>query len=120
MKRLALFGLCVIAALAPSLARADLLTFYIKNTHTFAVALEFFSHDRNEVWPGNDQVYLLDSDERKSIPIECNAGENICYGAWANGNDRLWWGVGPDNDHPCENCCRICKSGVTETINLSK
>ena len=32
------------------------------------------------------------------MPISCEAGERICYGAWVNGNDGISFGVGPDRE----------------------
>ena len=76
------------------------------------------SRDRDQVWPGGDQVYLLEKGEAKSVPVSCNAGENICYGAWVAGDDRIAWGVGPDNDHPCNDCCYICAEKTTAEIRI--
>ncbi len=84
------------------------------------VALELFSRDRDTVWPGGDKVFLIDPRARKSVPIACNQGERLCWGAWVNGNDRLSAGVGPDNDQPCDTCCFICVEHSTETIDLTE
>ena len=91
---------------------------FVKNQRQQAVAVELFSHDRQTAWPGDDQVFLIEPGSQKSVPISCNQGENICYGAWVNGNDRVSAGVGPDNDQPCDTCCFICVEKTTETIDL--
>ncbi len=56
--------------------------------------------------------------ERKSVTIGCQEGENVCYGAWANGNDRISFGVGADDDQTCTDCCRVCVGGTTETVDI--
>lgn len=102
--------------LAASPAAAADMTFFMKNDFSRGVAIELFGQDTGTRWPGGDQVFFLDKGERKSVPIECRAGENICYGAWVNGNDRVFWGVGPDNNRACDTCCVICVEKATETI----
>ncbi|MET2829909.1 hypothetical protein ABVQ20_23320 [Mesorhizobium shangrilense] len=114
-----LFRIAALAALVlTTTAHAADMAFFVKNKRTEAVAVELFSHDRETVWPGNDKVFLIDPSSRKSIPISCNAGERICYGAWVNGNDSISAGVGPDNDQPCDTCCFTCVEHSTETIDL--
>lgn len=99
-------------------ALADGMTYFIKNEHGRGVVIELFSEETGTRWPGNDQVYLLEKGERKSVPIECRAGENICYGAWVNGNDQVFWGVGPDNDRRCATCCTICVGKTTAEVTI--
>ena len=114
-----LFRMAVLAALAcATSAEAADMAFFIKNLRKEAVAVELFSRDRETVWPGNDKVFLIDPGSRKSVPISCNQGERICYGAWVDGNDKVSAGVGPDNDQPCDTCCFICVEHSTETIDL--
>lgn len=117
MRGLVLLGLIVLGA-AP-VAAADM-SLYVKNQRSDGVALELFSRDRDTVWPGGDKVFLIDPRARKSVPISCNQGERLCWGAWVNGNDRLSAGVGPDNDQPCDTCCFICVEHSTETIDLAE
>jgi len=114
-----------VAALAASaslpgvtLARADDVTFVIKNSHPYAVEMELYSQDRDHVWPGSDQVYYLDDGETKQAPLSCNSGETICYGAWVAGDKGTYWGTGPDNKEQCEDCCYTCEGGETEEIEL--
>jgi hypothetical protein len=114
----ALRAACLIAVLAPAAAQADEMAFFMKNQYRRAVAVELSSRDRDQVWPGGDQVYLLEKGEAKSVPISCNAGENICYGAWVAGDDRTAWGVGPDRDKPCNDCCFICAEKTTAQIRV--
>ena len=114
-----LFRMAVLAALVfTTSAEATEMAFFVKNLRKEAVAVELFSRDRETVWPGNDKVFLIDPGSQKSVPLSCNQGEHICYGAWVDGNDSISAGVGPDNDQPCDTCCFICVEHSTETIDL--
>jgi hypothetical protein len=114
-----LFRLAALAALLfATSAQAAEMAFFVKNLRKEAVAVELFSRDRETVWPGNDKVFLIDPGAQKSVPLSCNQGEHICYGAWVDGNDSVSAGVGPDNDQPCDTCCFICVEHSTETIDL--
>ncbi|WP_292130510.1 hypothetical protein [Mesorhizobium sp.] len=83
---------------APAFA-ADMSVF-VRNQRSDGVALELFSRDSEKVWPGGDKVFLIRPQARKSVPISCEPGEHICWGAWVVGNDSVTAGVGPDNDQP--------------------
>lgn len=108
----------LVAVLFTTSAEATEMAFFVKNLRKEAVAVELFSRDRETVWPGNDQVFLIDPGSQKSVPLTCNQGEHICYGAWVDGNDSISAGVGPDNDQPCDTCCFICVEHSTEAIDL--
>src|SRR5882672_8426232 len=112
----AMIRLALIALLLATPAHAAEMAFFVKNLRQQSVAVELFSHDRETVWPGDDKVFMIEPHSQKSVPISCNAGENICYGAWVNGQDNISAGVGPDNDQPCDTCCFICVEKTTETI----
>jgi hypothetical protein len=112
-----LIALAIVAATVPALA--DRMSFYMKNRTTRPVVVELYGQDRQMAWPGGDQVYYLEKAERKSVPIECNSGERICWGAWRYGDDGWTWGTGPDNAKACEDCCSRCMPSATETIDLS-
>lgn len=107
-----------LAPVGASLAVAENVTFIMKNSHQFRVQVELYSQTRNHVWPGNNKVYILDDSETKRIPLACEEGEQICYGAWVDGDASTYWGVGPNNQQQCDDCCYICQGGNTETINL--
>lgn len=116
MRKLAIAAFAAAIALpAPAFAE-DGMTFYIRNQNPQGVVLEL--HGQNRAWPGNGQVYAIDGKSRKSVTIECAEGENICYGAWINGNDRITWGVGPDNNRDCQDCCSICVSKTTTQVDI--
>ena len=110
-------ALSLSALLAPSAYAADI-TFAVKNSHPNAMRLELYSQDRDYVWPGDDKDFYLDDGETKQIPISCNEGESICYGAWVDGDEETYWGVGPNNKEKCEDCCYTCEGGETEEIDL--
>ena len=109
--------LAILALAWPAVALADML-FYVKNGSGSAVAVEVFSQDRDQAWPGGDQVWLFEPGQNKTVPISCTGGERICYGAWVNGDDRTSWGVGPDGDKDCKGCCLICLSHGIQEIEL--
>ncbi len=111
---LALFS---VAGLAAPAAASDV-TFVIRNDHPNALRVELYSQDRDHVWPGGGQDYYLDDGETKTMPLSCEEGETICYGAWIDGDQGTYWGVGPGNTQDCDNCCYTCTGGETEEIVL--
>ena len=113
-----LLALALLIAAAP--ARAEDMTFFIMNRAPYGVVIEFSDAASGKVWPGRDRIYLLEKGESKSVAIGCTGGVLICYGAWRNGDDRTVWGVGPDRDLECDDCCRICAlgPGKGETIEI--
>lgn len=122
-RRAAIFARAALAALLMTIglvaiAKADDVTFVMRNSHPNAVELELYSQDRKHVWPGDGEVYYLDDGETKEISLSCQSGESICYGAWISGDDSTYWGVGPSNRQQCQDCCYTCEGGETEEINL--
>lgn len=113
----AAFAVAAVIA-APSVSLASDVTFVMKNSHPNALEVELYSQDRDHVWPGGNQVYYLDDGETKTMPLACEEGETICYGAWISGDRGTYWGVGPDNSEDCDNCCYTCTGGETEEIDL--
>lgn len=111
-------ALALIVSACSTAALADDVTFVLRNSHPNALEVELYSQDRNHVWPGGDEVYLLDDGESKSIALSCQSGETICYGAWISGDEGTYWGTGPGNQEACEDCCVICEGGETEEIEL--
>lgn len=99
-------------------ASAADVTFMMQNNHPNALEVELYSQDRNHVWPGNGEVYILDDGETKQMPLSCEEGERICYGAWIMGDRNTYWGVGPGGEEACSDCCYTCTGGATETITL--
>ncbi len=113
----AVFLLASLAGIAAP-AFAEDVTFVMRNHHEYAVEVELYSQDRDHVWPGGNQVYYLDDGETQQMPLSCEAGETICYGAWVSGDQGTYWGVGPNDQDGCEGCCYVCEGGMTEEINL--
>lgn len=113
----AAFAVLSVAGLAAPAAASDV-TFVIRNDHPNALRVELYSQDRDHVWPGNGQDYYLDDGETKTMPLSCEEGETICYGAWIDGDQNTYWGVGPGNKQSCETCCFTCEGGETEQITL--
>lgn len=111
-------SLFAVSALVAAPGFADETTFIMQNDHPNALRVELYSQDRDHVWPGDGQDYYLSDGEVKTMPLECDAGENICYGAWIDGDENTYWGVGPGNKQDCETCCFTCEGGETEQITL--
>ncbi len=112
----AALALSALAFAAP--ASASDVTFVMRNGHPNALRVELYSQDRDHVWPGEGQDYYLDDGETKEMSLACEEGERICYGAWIDGDENTYWGVGPNNQQDCEGCCYTCEGGKTEQINL--
>lgn len=110
-------GALVLASTAAPVFAADV-TFVMRNDHPNALRVELYSQDRDHVWPGGGQDYYLDDGETKTMPLSCEEGETICYGAWIDGDQGTYWGVGPGNTQDCDNCCYTCTGGETEEIVL--
>jgi hypothetical protein len=104
-------------AMSAPASAADI-TFMMQNNHPNALEVELYSQDRNHVWPGGGEVYVLDDGEAKQMALSCKKGESICYGAWIMGDRTTYWGVGPGGTEGCSDCCYTCTGGSTETISL--
>ncbi|TPN47995.1 hypothetical protein FJ981_23230 [Mesorhizobium sp. B1-1-4] len=115
--RRSLAALSLAMLLVPS-AHAGDVTLAIKNSHPNAMRLELYSQDRDYVWPGNGKDFYLDDGETRQLPVSCDEGESICYGAWVDGDEGTYWGVGPGDKEKCDDCCYTCSGGGTEEIEL--
>ncbi len=109
-----------LAALGLALpAAAQSLTFQMDNEFTRDVAVEFYSTDRDHIWPGGGQVWVLGvSDGAVRYALECRRGETICFGAWTQ-DQRDMWGVGMDMSQDCQYCCAACDGSVLDVIELN-
>mgnify|MGYP000047125305 CR=1 FL=1 len=117
LTRRALGAALILAGLGGA-AQADNLVWTFSSTHPNIVDLEFYSQDRNHVWPGNGQVYYIDDYNMHTYNLNCYSGEKICYGAWVRGASATYWGVGPNNSQFCPDCCYTCGAGNVGAINL--
>jgi hypothetical protein len=89
-------------------AQADEMTWTITSKYQYKVQVAFYSRTRSHLWPANGQAWGLDDYAPHQFTLSCNAGEKICYGAWATGDATTYWGVGLDGKQYCSNCCSIC------------
>ena len=86
--------------------------FVITNHDRYQVGVEFYSKTRDgHAWPGDNQQYNVSSNGTQTFRLTCEAGEQICYGAWRD-HQTYHWGVGQGSEG-CENCCITC-GGRTE------
>ena len=99
-------------------AAAEELRASFQSNHPNSVMLEFYSQDRNAAWPGDGQAYVIDDWETHSYALSCQSGENICYGAWVEGDPDTYWGVGMDDAYGCDDCCTTCDGSTLQTIVL--
>ena len=102
----------------PTARNSKSLRWNIQNRTGRRLELQFYSTDRNWVWPNSNRVYLLPDSQRSSINISCRKNEKICYGAWLANNTRTFWGVGYRGRQNCRGCCYICGRGQTPLIKL--
>jgi hypothetical protein len=113
------FALAVVgflSALAP--AHAETLTFHLNNATGKSLQVRLFSQTRAWQWPSATSSYVLKKKKTGSYPITCNAGEQVCYGAWPTKKPTSWgWGVGPGT-MKCTACCYMC-GATTGTTNLN-
>ena len=120
-RSLAAILVCLVGfSVVPNAASAADMSFVLRNEHPNALRVELYSQDRNHVWPGGGEDYYLDDGETKEMSLACNQGESICYGAWIDGDEETYWGVGPGNAENCSDCCYVCDGGETEEIVLSE
>ncbi len=119
LKRLLISSALLISVFAGS-ASADSLTVRMESEHENSVAVMFYSTSRDHIWPDNKDVFLIDDDGVHTYPLQCQAGEQICYGAWVRGGPKSFWGVGPDNKQSCDDCCFQCEGGETRIISLTE
>lgn len=123
-KRLLAGFLGLIAFMASSLAlsapaSADTVTFRVQSLYQYKVQIEFYSQARDAAWPGNGNAYNLDDYDTHAFTLECNTGEQICYGAWVTGDDSQYWGVGNNNQYSCDSCCLVCGKGEGPVFTLN-
>lgn len=105
--------------LLPTISHAGNIVFNIKSSYQYKVQVEFYSQRYNRAWPGSGKAYNINDWDTHSYSLNCESGEQICYGAWATGNSNIYWGVGMNDSHTCSNCCAVCDGGTVPTITLS-
>jgi hypothetical protein len=111
-----LLGSC--ATEPPLPTTTETLTWEFKSMHPNIVQLEFYSQNRNAAWPGGDRAYEIRDWQWHTYRITCRTGEKICYGAWVAGDETTYWGVGLNDRHGCQGCCRTCATAHAGRITL--
>jgi hypothetical protein len=83
------------------------------------VGISLYSQVRNWQWPGGGSQLTL-RQPSLSYNINCEPGENICCGAWFNGNSKgKYWGAGFGGRKGCRGCCWKCGAGEAH-VNLTR
>ena len=109
----------IITACCANFALADSIVFTVDNEFTEDVAIEFYSTERDHVWPGGDQIWVVGvSAGEISYPLDCNRGELICFGAWTI-SQQDHWGLGMDMSQDCSDCCARCGDVMQDVIILN-
>jgi hypothetical protein len=82
--------------------------------------LRLFDTTNNLVWPGSGQAYVVPNNRAEiGVPITCQTGALICFGAEPRNRPGLYWGTGLDNDGRCSTgCCAACADVTIRTQNL--
>jgi 3',5'-cyclic AMP phosphodiesterase CpdA len=105
--------IAVFALIFAGTANAESLTFLIQSEHPNIVSVEFYSQSSKTSWPGDGEVYIIDTNQVHSYPLSCDPGELICFGAWVKGDSNTYWGAGPNGKEACSDCCYRCEGGET-------
>ena len=118
-KRFPVLSLAALLVAAASLfatqASAAELVWRFQSEHPNHVSLEFYSQDRNHVWPGDGDVYVIEDWDTHTYSLTCNDGEKICFGAWVRNDSSTYWGAGMDGTEACDTCCAVCGRGDLNT-----
>lgn len=86
--------------------------FVLKNSSSLELQAVFHSRNRNVVWPGKGNGYVIHAHDTQELRLRCTPGERICYGATVAGRSDHYWGIGPYGDKGCGDCCVTCGSGT--------
>jgi hypothetical protein len=89
----------------------------VRSLDRYIVHLNFQAKNRNNAWPGGNQIYPLKDSEFHTFRLSCVPGEKICYGAGRSGNYDFYWGIGLDGRQGCANCCMTCGGSYRYTLN---
>ena len=127
MIRNRLAALCLVGATALPSAAADF-TFQFVNDTGQALALKLFSRaESRRQWPSKSKSYgLQSSSDVQAVKIDCDEGEQVCWGAWTGasgpgtaggshrregGPTKVVAGAGERGSESCTDCCHVCKAG---------
>lgn len=93
----------------PISVAAEEMTFRLTNHVRSPVWVEFHSRDRLKRWPDDGRLFILADSSPKRFTVPCSPGEQICYGAWIEGQVTESWGAGYNRRVDCDDCCHICE-----------
>jgi hypothetical protein len=112
-------GLALFAALCATVeASADTMTWRFRNQSEEPLSAQLHSRARSFVWPDAKEAWRVPANGVfYDQPISCEAGEDVCYGAWSDGKN-LKWGLGPTGQDGCDSCCYRCGEGNSATVTL--
>jgi hypothetical protein len=76
------------------------------------VKWRLWAAERGWVWPSPDDAFVTHGFDVDSYElIECQRGEQVCFGAQLDG---ALWGVGADGTQTCEDCCFSCAADLVD------
>jgi hypothetical protein len=105
--------------LVPAQANSQALVWRLQNFTPWTVKVELYSKQRNHVWPGGGQVWLVPPNRvLYANTISCLPGEYICYGAWTEARPGSYWGSGQGGVQGCNLCCYHCSGGQTQVVRF--
>jgi hypothetical protein len=126
---MALITLATSAFVVP--ASAAEMTFQIINDTDRSLNYKLFSRGESlQQWPSKTKAYSINPDAAvQQLKISCEAGEEICWGAWqkvqsisgeikgANGGrdtrtTKYSTGAGDRGQRSCSHCCHVCRDGA--------
>ena len=91
-------------------AGAGEMTFRLTNRSASPVWVEFYSRDRLKQWPDDGRLFILADSSPMKFTVPCEMGEQICYGAWEEGDISHYWGAGYEGKQDCDDCCQVCEA----------
>ena len=123
-----------LSLLSPAALGAEM-TFQITNDTERALNLKFFSRaESRKEWPSKTKAFSVRPESvAQQIKINCEEGEQICWGAWmtvqsvsgeivgpggqrATRTSKFSTGVGERGLRTCERCCHICMDGAMTPV----
>jgi len=111
-----LLGIFAAALIQPTQSAAGTLEWQVKSNYRYKANIKFYSQTRNHVWPNSREAWVLDDYKTHTYTLECLKSEKICFGAWATGSDKTYWGVGHGDKHGCSNCCHTCGDNARRSV----
>lgn len=104
--------LCALWAMPAHGGDQSEITFRFTNQAASPVLVRLYSADRDLTWPRDGQLFILADRAPRKFAVGCELGEQICYGAWVEGDFTRFWGAGHEGKAVCDDCCRICEENA--------